>query len=58
MPIIHGKNSNGPYYKFGLKGTKYYYEAGNKLSREIARERCAKQGRAIKYSQSLKRKKY
>jgi len=55
MPIINGKDKNGPYYQFGMTGKRYYYELGNKLSREIARERCVKQARAIKRSQSLRK---
>jgi len=51
MPIIRSKN----YYQFGLTGTKYYYEPGNKLSREIAKQRAKRQGRAIKRSQSLRK---
>jgi hypothetical protein len=60
MPIINSKDSKGPYYKFGEKGTKYYYVSGNKLSRELAYKRCVKQGRAIKRSENLRKefKKY
>lgn len=53
MPIIHGKN----YYQFGLTGKRYYYEIGNKLSRDIAKQKALKQGRAIERSKSLRMKK-
>jgi hypothetical protein len=47
MPVQRGRDSQGPYYKWGNRGHHYYYLAGNKRSRERAYNRALKQGRAI-----------
>ena len=50
MPVESGSTTkNGKpvgYYRWGKKGKKYYYTPGNKRSRDAARARAAKQGRA------------
>lgn len=52
MPVRRGDDSRGPYYRWGEKGKKYYYKPGDKASRTRARNKAARQGRAIKASQS------
>lgn len=47
MPVRRGKDSKGTYYKWGDSGKKYYYETGNKKSREKAKEKARTQARAI-----------
>lgn len=46
MPVSRGKDSKGPYYQWGDSGKKYYYESGDKSSRDRAKERARKQGQA------------
>lgn len=46
MPVHRGKDSKGPYYQWGDSGKKYHYTAGNKESRERAKKKAEKQGRA------------
>ena len=46
MPVHRRQDSNGPYFQWGNHGKKYYYIANNKRSRELAKEKAAKQGRA------------
>jgi hypothetical protein len=46
MPIHRSKDSEGPYYQWGDRGEKYHYEAGDKESRERAKEKAKKQGQA------------
>jgi hypothetical protein len=53
MPVRRGKDSKGPYYMWGHSNAKYHYKAGNKKSRERAKKKAAKQGRAIKASKIL-----
>lgn len=50
MPITNGKDSHGPYYKYGEGGKKYYYTSNDKKSREKAKEKARKQGVAIEIS--------
>ena len=47
MPIIRGKDKNGPYYKFGESGHKYYYKVNHPSSRRIAKNKAKHQGIAI-----------
>ena len=48
MPVHRGHDGQGPYYQWGhTTGRRYYYTAGSARSREIAKERAARQGRAI-----------
>ena len=51
MPIIRGRDSYGSYYKFGEKGTKYYYTTSDTRSRKAAYDLAKRQGAAIKISQ-------
>jgi len=46
MPVHRGKDSKGPYYQWGGSGQKYHYTAGNKRSRDTAKEKATKQGQA------------
>jgi hypothetical protein len=50
MPVRRGKDKNGPYYQWGDSGKKYHYEAGVKKSREAAKDKAEKQGRAARAS--------
>lgn len=50
MPVERGKDSQGPYYRWGKSGKKYHYESGNADSRDRAKERAKKQGRAARAS--------
>ena len=52
MPVQSGRDSHGPFYRWGEHGKKYYYIANNIRSRTLAKDKAAKQGRAIKASQS------
>jgi len=54
MPVMRGKDGKGPYFKWGEHGKAYHYKSGNKSSRERARKRAARQGRAIKRSQNMR----
>ena len=47
MPVERGRDSKGPYYRWGDEGKKYHYTPGDEDSREKAKRRAAKQGRAI-----------
>jgi hypothetical protein len=46
MPVHRSKDGDGPYYRWGESGKKYHYEAGDKESREAAKEKAEAQGRA------------
>lgn len=48
MPVRRSKDSKGPYYRWGESGKKYHYEPGNAKSREQARSKAEKQGRAAR----------
>lgn len=50
MPVHRSKDSEGPYYQWGESGKKYRYESGNKQSRESARKKAERQGRAARAS--------
>jgi len=52
MPVRQGRDSNGPYFQWGENGKKYYYDPKSNRSKEIARKKAARQGRAIKASQA------
>jgi hypothetical protein len=52
MPVERGKDKDGPFYRWGKHGARYHYKSGNKKSRELAHDKAAKQGRAIKWQQS------
>ena len=55
MPIINGTDNQGRYYKFGSKGYKYYYIAGNVKSRMAAREKVLRYARAVEFSKHKKK---
>lgn len=46
MPVHRSKDSKGPYYQWGDAGKKYHYEAGNEESRERAKQKAKRQGKA------------
>lgn len=52
MPARRGRDRKGSFYRWGNSGKKYYYSPGSKISRERAKEKAEKQGRAIKADQS------
>lgn len=48
MPVRRGKDSQGPYYRYGSRGgKKYRYQPGNPQSRGAAKGRAKKQAQAI-----------
>ena len=49
MPVERKADVKGSYYRYGETGAKYYYIPGNKQSREIAKQKAMKQGRAIEF---------
>jgi hypothetical protein len=49
MPVQNGRDSEGPYYRWGEKGHKYHYKPRDVKSRKRAREKAALQGRAIEW---------
>ena len=51
MPVNLSRDKSGSFARFGLRGKKYYYIPNNKISRETAKLKALKQGRAIKISQ-------
>ena len=50
MPVHRGQDSKGPYYQWGDSGKKYHSQAGDKTSRENAKKRAERQGRAARAS--------
>ena len=56
MPVMRGKDSKGPFYRWGESKTthRYHYKSGNRISRLLAHAKAAKQGRAIKRSQGMR----
>lgn len=48
MPVHRGKDSKGPYYRWGESGKKYHYASGDKSSRDAAKKKAEKQGRAAR----------
>ncbi len=51
MPIIRGIDVKGPYFQYGNQ-KRYYYEKGNKKSRDEAKEKATRQRNAIKRSRN------
>ncbi len=47
MPTKAGKDSKGPFMRWGTRGKKYHYTAGNAASRASAKRKADKQGEAI-----------
>lgn len=52
MPVVHKKDKNGLYFKYGSTGKKYYYTPGDPVNMYIAKYKAIKQGKAIKSSKS------
>jgi len=50
MPLKRTTKNGQPAYKWGDNGKAYKYTAGNKSSRERAKNKALKQGRAIEMS--------
>lgn len=50
MPVQRSKDGKGPYYRWGNSGKKYHYEPGNKQSRDAAKKKAERQGRAARAS--------
>jgi hypothetical protein len=48
MPVHRSKDGKGPYYQWGESGKKYHYETGDAQSRERAKKKAEKQGRAAR----------
>jgi hypothetical protein len=48
VPVHRRKDKDGPYYQWGDSGAKYHYEAGNEKSRETAKAKAQRQGRAVR----------
>ena len=48
MPVHRGKDAQGPFYQWGDSGRKYRYRSGDAASREQAKEKAARQGRAAR----------
>lgn len=46
MPVRRLEDNDGPYYQWGKSGKKYRYTSGNKKSRDVAKDKAAKQGQA------------
>jgi hypothetical protein len=52
MPVKRGKDSKGSFYRYGKSGKKYHYKEGDKSSRERAKEKAKKQGKAVHASEN------
>lgn len=50
MPVHRSKDSKGPYYQWGDSGKKYHYESGDTSSRDSAKSKAERQGRAARAS--------
>ena len=50
MPVQRGKDGDGRYYRWGDSGKRYHYKPGDKESRDKARAKAEKQGRAARAS--------
>lgn len=54
MPTKRGIDKIGTYYQWGQHGKKYYYKAGDSISRTQAKTKADKQGKVIKISESYR----
>ena len=54
MPVQKTTKNGKPAYKWGKSGHPYTYTSGDEASRERARAKAAKQGRAVKSRQAKK----
>ncbi len=52
MPVFRCQKNMLPGFKFGKEGKCFTFRRGNEQARRRARERAARQGRAIKASQA------
>jgi hypothetical protein len=50
MPVKRGKDSKGPFYRWGRSGKKYHYTSGDASSRDSAKRKAEKQGQAARAS--------
>ena len=53
MPVKSCQKSGKPGFKWGDSGYCYTYTSGNKQSKEQARQKAIRQGRAIQVNKSL-----
>lgn len=51
MPLMRCTKNGKPAYKWGESGKPYTYTPGNEASRERAKNKAIRQGRAIKANQ-------
>lgn len=51
MPTRRGRDARGSYYAYGEGGKRYRYTPGNASSRSRAKNKAARQGRAVKARQ-------
>lgn len=49
MPVRKGKDSEGPYWQYGKRGTKYHYHTAR--GKTMSMYKAAKQGTAVVLSQ-------
>lgn len=54
MPVMRGKDKDGPYFKYGKTGKKYHFKVGDAKSRNAAKKKAGKQGQAIEISKHNK----
>jgi len=54
MPILKNKDKEGNYFSWGKTGHRYHFKKGNAISEGMARARAARQGRAVKRSQTVR----
>lgn len=52
MPVQQGQDRNGPFYRWGAKGKKYYYTPGNEKARQAAQAKASEQGKAVHAAKS------
>lgn len=47
MPVRKGNDQIGYFFRWGIKGKKYYYVKSSKISMKMAYDKALGQGRAI-----------
>lgn len=55
MPLQHGKDTTGNYYRFGPHGKKYYYDNAFPIQKSNARIKAMRQGAAISISKKKRK---
>jgi hypothetical protein len=55
MPLTRSTKNGKPGYKWGKSGKVYTYTPGNNASKERAKQKALRQGRAIEVSKAKKR---